>query len=76
MTHTFYLEGHEYIALCDLLKSCAVADSGGQAKAWISGGRISRNGVAETRKSAKIRAGECIQLGDVRIDVAAGKPDD
>lgn len=29
---TFSLNGHEHIALCDLLKLTGLADSGGQAK--------------------------------------------
>ena len=49
---TFSLNGHEHIALCDLLKLTGLADSGGQAKTWI----------AETRKTAKILAGEIIEL--------------
>ncbi len=76
MTHTFFLAGHEYIALCDLLKHSGVADSGGQAKAWIAAGAVRRNGVVETRKTAKIRAGEQIVFQDVQIEVRAGAADD
>ncbi|MBH5330094.1 RNA-binding S4 domain-containing protein [Eikenella sp. S3360] len=61
---TFSLNGHEHIALCDLLKLSGLASSGGQAKAWIAEGRIRRNGTPETRKTAKIRAGEIIELDD------------
>lgn len=59
---TFSLNGHEHIALCDLLKLAGLASSGGQAKIWIAQGRVRRNGEPETRKTAKIRAGEIIEL--------------
>ena len=61
---TFSLNGHEQITLCDLLKLAGLANSGGQAKTWIAQGRIRRNGEPETRKIAKIRAGEIIELDD------------
>ena len=59
---TFSLNGHKHIALCDLLKLTGLTDSGGQAKTWIAEGRVRRNGATETRKTAKILAGEIIEL--------------
>ena len=38
MEATVYLEDNEYIALCDLLKLAGLAESGGQAKAFIAEG--------------------------------------
>lgn len=73
MKKTFYLGNHEFVALCDLLKLEAVAESGGQAKHLIDNGEVQRNGAVETRKSAKIRAGETIVLNDVTIEVCAGQ---
>ena len=72
MKQTFYLSGHEYIALCDLLKHSAVADSGGQAKAWIAQGLVLRNGAVETRKTAKIRAGEVVACHGAELTVEPG----
>ena len=72
MKQTFYLSGHEYIALCDLLKHSAVADSGGQAKAWIAQGLVLRNGAVETRKTAKIRGGETIEFNGAVLEVENG----
>lgn len=72
MHTSFYLEDHEYIALCDLLKACGLADSGGQAKAWIAEGLVTRNGETETRKTAKIRANETIVFQDTVIHVRGG----
>ncbi|NOL49850.1 RNA-binding S4 domain-containing protein [Pelistega europaea] len=66
----FSLDGHEHIALCDLLKLVGVADSGGQAKIIINEGYVLRNGVVETRKTAKIRADEVITLDDIEIYVS------
>ena len=72
MNETFYLAQSEYIALCDLLKACGAAQTGGHAKLLIAEGLVARGGVVETRKTAKIRAGEVITLDGVRIEVAAG----
>ena len=69
---TFSLNGHEHIALCDLLKLTGLADSGGQAKTWIAEGRVRRNGATETRKTAKIRAGEIITLHGNELEIQAG----
>ncbi|WP_159991857.1 RNA-binding S4 domain-containing protein [Pelistega ratti] len=65
----FSLGQYEYIALCDLLKLTGVVDSGGQAKVLITEGYILRNGEVETRKTAKIRANECIELDGMVINV-------
>ena len=40
MEATVYLEDNEYIALCDLLKLAGLAESGGQAKAFITEGLV------------------------------------
>lgn len=72
MRTLFYLDDHEYIALCDLLKACGIADSGGQAKAWIADGRVQRGDTTETRKTAKIRAGETVTFQDTVIEIRSG----
>jgi len=69
---TFSLNGHEHIALCDLLKLAGLAESGGQAKALIAAGQVQRNGATETRKTAKIRAGEIITLHGNELEIQAG----
>ena len=69
---TIYLEQHTHIALCDLLKLAGIADSGGQAKALIAAGHVLRNGATETRKTAKIRAGEIITLHGNELEIQAG----
>ncbi|MDO4878365.1 MAG: RNA-binding S4 domain-containing protein [Neisseria sp.] len=70
MSLTVCLEDdEEYIALCDLLKTAGLADSGGQAKMAIAAGEVCRNGVVETRKTAKIRDGEFVSFRDVVVYV-------
>ncbi|QMT32927.1 RNA-binding S4 domain-containing protein [Conchiformibius steedae DSM 2580] len=66
------LEGQEYIALCDLLKLAGVVNSGGHAKTVIAAGEVWRNGAVETRKTAKIRAGETVEYAGECIEVASG----
>ena len=72
MHATVYLEDQDHIALCDLLKLAGLAQSGGQAKALIAAGQVQRNGVTETRKTAKIRAGEIITLHGNELEIQAG----
>lgn len=67
-----YLEGQEYIALCDLLKLAGLVPSGGAAKAVIAAGGVYRNGTPETRKTAKIRDGETIEFNGAVLTVLDG----
>jgi ribosome-associated protein len=72
-TITFPLEG-EFIALNDLLKVAGVCDSGGAGKALVASGEVSVDGAEESRKTAKIRAGQVVSVGGadgVRIKVVA-----
>ncbi|MDD5057368.1 MAG: RNA-binding S4 domain-containing protein [Sideroxydans sp.] len=64
----FQLRG-EFVELCNLLKLAGVADSGGAGKALVAEGVVSVDGQVELRKTAKIRAGQVVSLGDVRITV-------
>ncbi|WP_060826555.1 RNA-binding S4 domain-containing protein [Sulfurospirillum cavolei] len=65
---TFELD-EEYIELFKLLKVMGVADSGAHAKMLIEEGNVKRNGEVETRKRAKIVAGEKIEVGGESITV-------
>ncbi len=71
-TIDFQLTG-EYVELCNLLKLAGVADSGGQGKALVAAGEVSVDGHPESRKTAKIRAGQQVECGGVmiRVDVAS-----
>ena len=65
---TYTLTG-EYIELHKLLKILDLVDTGGQAKVIIENEYVLRNGELETRKRAKIRTGEQIQVGDIVINI-------
>jgi ribosome-associated protein len=66
----FQLRG-EFVELNQLLKLSGVCDSGGAGKMLVAEGVVSVDGKAELRKTAKIRAGQVVTLGDVQIRVIA-----
>ena len=68
-TVAFQLNG-EYIELCNLLKAAGVADSGGRGKTLVAEGAVTVDGLLESRKTAKIRAGQVVECLGVRITVA------
>lgn len=67
-TITFQLNA-EYIDLCNLLKLSGLAASGGQGKALVAAGKVQVDGQPESRKTAKIRAGQVVQCLDTRIEI-------
>jgi ribosome-associated protein len=67
----FQLRG-EFVALCDLLKLAGIADSGGQGKFMIANGDVKVDGQPESRKTAKIRAGQTVTCLGQTIRVVAG----
>ena len=66
----FELRG-EFVELNQLLKLSGICDSGGAGKMLVAEGVVSVDGKVELRKTAKIRAGQVVTLGDVRILVSA-----
>lgn len=68
----FELKG-EYIALCDLLKTEGIAESGGQGKAMVTEGIVTVDGAVELRKTAKIRAGQIVECLGQQIKVVGSK---
>jgi len=64
----FRLTG-EFIELNNLLKVTGVCASGGSGKAMVAAGSVSVDGAVELRKTCKIRAGQAVRVGDVRIRV-------
>lgn len=68
---TFELNG-DYVEVNQLLKLVGVVDSGGAGKNLVASGAVKVDGQLESRKTAKIRAGQTVSLGDVRISVVAG----
>lgn len=65
----------EYIALCDLLKLTGLADSGGRGKTMVEEGMIKVDGAVESRKKAKIRAGQAVECEKTRIIILAPSAD-
>ena len=63
----------DFIELNNLLKIMGLCHSGGAGKMLVAQGNVKVNGQRELRKTCKIRAGQTVSLGDVRISVV-GKP--
>jgi ribosome-associated protein len=61
----------DHVRLCDLLKLAGVTDSGGQGKQLVAAGAVVVDGQPESRKTAKIRAGQQVDCQGVRILVRA-----
>ena len=71
MSHDFLLRG-ETIDLFQLLKASGLCDSGGEAKQMIEHGLVRVDGVVETRKACKIRAGRVVTYSGRSVTVKAG----
>jgi len=65
----------DYIEVNQLLKLVGLCDSGGAGKQLVVEGAVKVDGKLESRKTAKIRAGQVVQCGDVRISVIAKSAD-
>jgi ribosome-associated protein len=61
----------EHVRLCDLLKLTGIAESGGQGKRMVADGEVTVDGQPESRKSAKIRAGQTVECRGVQLVVLA-----
>ena len=58
-----------FIPLIALLKATGVVDTGSEAQEVVTAGMVLRNGEVETRKRAKITAGEVIVFENYEIFV-------
>ena len=56
-----------HVELCQLLKLAGIAESGGGGKRIVAAGEVLVDGQPESRKSAKIRAGQSVQCRGVTI---------
>ena len=73
-TIQFQMRG-DFIELHKLLKIEGVCASGGEAKMLVASGAVRVDGTVELRKAGKIRAGQIVETGDVRIEVmGSGAP--
>ncbi|TNI70216.1 ribosome-associated protein YbcJ, partial [Aeromonas media] len=69
---TFLLEGHPFVALCDLIKHQGWADCGGAAKALVAEGLVEVDGQVETRKRCKIVAEQVVNFNGMKVVVKEG----
>lgn len=73
MQHLEFRLVGEFVELNQLLKLAGICDSGGAGKKLVAAGGVSVDGKAELRKTCKIRAGQTVSAGDVRISVIAAE---
>ena len=59
----------EFVEVNQLLKLVGLVDSGGAGKNLVASGVVKVDGKQELRKTAKIRTGQVVTLGDVEITV-------
>jgi ribosome-associated protein len=65
------LEGEEFILLQALLKVSGLCDSGGEAKAAITSGKVTVDGEVEIRRGKKIRSGQIVSFAGQTIKITA-----
>jgi ribosome-associated protein len=59
----------EFVEVNQLLKLVGLVDSGGAGKNMVASGVVSVDGKQELRKTAKIRSGQLVTVGDLQIRV-------
>jgi len=62
-------ENTEFIELIKLLKVTNICSSGGEAKHMVDMGEVKLNGQVESRKRAKLRAGDKIEIFDEIVEI-------
>jgi ribosome-associated protein len=67
----FPLRG-DFIPLDALLKATALAPSGGAAKQMVAEGLVQVDGRPESRKTAKLRAGQVVEVGGQQVRIVPG----
>ena len=72
VTRTFKLKS-KYIELVKLIKLLGIAETGGHAKNMIDNGEVMLNGTRESRKRAKLRPGDKVEMADITILIEAGE---
>ena len=61
----------DHIQLDQLLKTTGLCHSGGFAHAEIEAGKVTVDGVVETRKRAKLRPGQTVVYADQSVELVA-----
>jgi len=57
----FDLEGHEFIALNQLLKMMGLVETGGEANIRVDDGEVMVNDVVELQRRKKLRGGDKVE---------------
>jgi len=70
MSLSFAVRG-EHIQLDQLLKATGLCESGGAAHTAIADGRVTVDGVVDTRKRAKLRPGQTVSFAGESIVLVA-----
>ncbi len=70
MSITFAIRG-EYIQLDQLLKATGLCESGGAAHAAIAEGRVKVDATVDTRKRAKLKAGQVVSFAGETVTLTA-----
>lgn len=63
----FDLEGHEYIALNQLLKMMGLVETGGEANIRVDDGEVKVNGTVELQRRKKLRSGDRVVFREQTI---------
>lgn len=66
--HEFKLKT-EYIELIKLLKLLGFAETGGHAKILVEDGEVQVNGKTESRKRAKLKPGDRVEVFGEKISI-------
>ena len=59
----------DFVELNQLLKLVGLVDSGGAGKQLVAAGLVQVDGAVESRKTAKIRAGQVVRVDGFEIHV-------
>jgi ribosome-associated protein len=62
-----FLLDRDFVELNQLLKLTGLCDSGGAGKALVASGAVSVDGIPESRKTCKIRAGQVVAVAGAEI---------
>lgn len=65
----FKLTKGDYIQLAQLIKAVSISSNGAEAGVMVDDGVVTVNGAPESRKRAKIRVGDVVELLDHQIVV-------
>lgn len=68
----FDLEGHDFIALNQLMKLLNWVESGGEANLRIDNGEVIVNQMVELQRRKKLRKGDKIEFNDQMIMITTG----